>query len=398
MTRLLIHGADIVTATTILKRHSLLCADGKIERIIPENQAGELQAEEWVDAAGNYLVPGFIDLHIHGACNFWVDTGPAAVEALSRLLPQYGVTGFLPTLCPRTSKQDDLALLASLAKLDSSGAAFLGFFLEGHFLALNGAIPAVVKNNDGKARVEALLNAASPYRIVFAVSPELDGMPELIATMTGKRALAFITHTAANAEQTLKAIAAGAVHATHFYNVFPYPGDPEPGVRGCGTIEAVYASPQVSVDFILDGEHVAPIAVKMALACKGGDRVSLITDANMCAGLPPGKYQAMFGRETEVRYGGGPARGIDPPGLVGSGLTMDRVLRNALKFLDVDLPQAVKMVSANPARVLGLEHVKGRIEAGYDADLAMLDQNLQVQNCWVGGRNVFQGKMERGCA
>jgi len=163
-------------------------------------------------------------------------------------------------------------------------------------------------------------------------------------------------------------------------------------VRTCGAVEAVLADPRVSVDFILDGEHVHPVAAEMALQCKGPDRVCLITDANIGAGLPPGRYRFL---DAEVRfaYEGGPARLTEnsylPGGLAGSGLTMDRALRNALRLLGVDLPQAVRMVSGNPARVLGMSDRKGQIREGFDADFVLLDEDIEVVSTWVGGECRF---------
>ncbi len=130
----------------------------------------------------------------------------------------------------------------------------------------------------------------------------------------------------------------------------------------------------------------------MALQCKGEGGVALITDSNIGSGLPPARY--MFGQdEVEIKYPGGPARMTEnsrfPCGLAGSGLTMDRVMRNAVERLGVELAQAVRMVSANPAKVLGLENRKGQIAEGFDADLVLLNQNLEVEQTWVAGKTVF---------
>ena len=167
-------------------------------------------------------------------------------------------------------------------------------------------------------------------------------------------------------------------------------------IRGCvpaARSRAILADPRASVDFILDGEHVDPVAVRMALACKGPDRVCLVSDANRGAGLPPGRYR--FGRhEVEFAYEGGPARftaehPAAPGALAGSGLTLDRAVRNAIELLGVDLPLAIRMASANPAGVLGLSERKGRIEAGLDADLVLLDRDLIPVKTWVGGHSKW---------
>lgn len=389
---LLIRNARIVAKETIVEGYSVYCAGGSIEKILPEGEGRSLAADETVDACGMYLSPGFIDMHIHGAKNLSVDKGREPLENLCRVLPRYGVTGFLPTVCPAPSEEEDLRLLTSLAGAKSEGTEILGFFLEGHFLALTGAIRSIPENRS-KERVDKLIEALKPYKAVFGISPEVEGIVGLLPFMTGQGYPAFITHTAATVEETEKAIKAGAVHATHFYDVFPYPGEKDLGVRACGSVEAVLASSLASVDFILDGEHVHPVAVKMALACKGREKVCLVTDANINAGLPPGSYKGLGDIDVDVAYEGGPARmgkGSSYPGaLAGSGLTMDQAVRNAVKLLEVDIPQAVAMASSNPARVLGLHKSKGAIAEGYDADMVLLDQGLKVAGCWVGGRRCF---------
>lgn len=395
MSSVLINNAKIILKDTVLENYSVYCIDDRIVKIISAAEGERLNAQEIIDASGMYLAPGYIDLHTHGTKEMLIDKGRDHLEGMCKVLPQYGVTGFLPSVCPAPSESDDIELLSSLSNVVSEGTNILGFFLEGHFLALTGALNGIPKNKT-RERVESLLAAAEPYKVVFGVSPEIEGISKLIPSMTQKGYPAFITHTMATVEQTEKAIKAGAVHATHFYDVFPYPGEKDPGVRTCGTVEAILASPDTSVDFILDGEHVDPVAVKMALVCKGRERVCLITDANLNAGLPPGKYHSFGDYGIDVFYEGGPAR-MDkesrfPGSLAGSGLTMDRVVRNAVKLLDVDIPQAVAMASSNPARVLGLHNKKGFIKEGYDADMIMLDSELNVVRCWVGGKCCYDSK------
>ncbi len=389
MSTLLIKNASVVLQDSLLLKHWVLCEDNVIRLIGNERAFDGIRADEEVDANENYIAPGFIDMHIHGACNYLVDKGKSQMEELSGILPRFGVTGFLPTVCPLNSDDEDVGFISSLAEAKSIGASILGIFFEGHFLALTGAIPVIPKHGDRVQRAKRLLEASKPYKAIFSISPELEGIEELIPYMARDNTPVFITHTAADARQTEKAIELGACHATHFYDVFPYQGEKEPGVRGCGAVEAVMAHPHVSVDFILDGEHVDPIAVKMALACKGSDRVCLITDANMSAGLPPGVYEGALGLEVEVFYEGGPARCTDkckyPGSLACSGLTMNMAVKNAVRFLGADIPLAVKMASCNPARVLGMHDRKGLVAEGYDADLVMLDEELNVLKCWVGG-------------
>lgn len=392
MGSVLISNAQIVLRDRILYGHSVYISGNKIEKILPSADAGLIEADEVVDAAGMYLAPGYIDLHIHGVRKLLADRGVGEIEEICGIIPQYGVTGFLPTLTPTISEDEDIELLNSLSGINSKGANILGFFLEGHFLSLTGALSGRVLKKSAKT-INKLMEAAKPYKIVFGISPEVDGICELIPVMTQNGYPAFITHTMATVEQTEAAIRAGATHATHFYDVFPYPGEKDPGVRTCGAVEAVLANTETSVDFILDGEHVHPAAVKMALACKGKDKVCLITDSNVNAGLPPGKYHGFGDYGIEVFYEGGPARmdneSRTPGALAGSGLTMDRAVRNAVKMLGVDIPQAVAMASSNPSRVLGLQNRKGFIKESYDADMVLLNNDLEVVRCWICGECCF---------
>ena len=391
MSRLIIKNANLILLDRVLANHSVLCEEGKIVRTAPANDFPQDAAATVIDASGKYLAPGLIDLHTHGLHNYRIDNGPDDLENMCKLLPQYGVTGFLPTVCP-LPKPELTEFLGRLAKVKSQAAVILGFHLEGPFLTLTGALPREAIGISEPERVNALIRAASPYRAVFSIAPDFEAVDELIPIMAQNGTAVFMTHTKANVSQTQSAVALGAKHATHFYDVFPAPSETDPGVRPCGAVEAILADPGVSVDFILDGEHVDPVVVKMALQCKGPDKVCLITDANVGAGLPPGKYTS-FGREIEFAYQGGPARMTeksDKPGvLAGSGLTMNLAVRNALEMLAVDLPQAIRMASTNPAKVLGVENI-GQIEVGFDADMFLLDDDCQVLQTWIAGECCYK--------
>ena len=377
----------IVTPTGILD--GVICIkDGIITKVGTEIPAGVKK----IDLGNAFIVPGFIDLHMHGLHRFLIDNGPEDLAEICRILPRYGVTGFLPTVAP-LPKGEDSGFLRTLANVHSEGAAILGFHLEGPFLKLLGALPPEALGKADPERVSALIKAAKPYPAVFSISPDFENITDLIPLMVADNTPVFMTHTAANVEQTQAAIEAGVRHATHFYDVFPCPAETDPGVRPCGAVEAVLADERVSVDFILDGVHVNPVAIRMALACKSPDGVCLITDSNVGAGLPPGRY--IFGKsgEIEMAIEGGPARLTDnnnmPGGLAGSGLTMDRTLRNAVSMAGVDLVQAIRMVSTNPAKVIGIDDRKGKIQEGYDADLVVLDEQLNVKQTWIGGKENF---------
>ena len=346
-----------------------------------------------VDMGQAYIVPGFIDLHIHGIHTSLIDNGKEALADVCRILPQYGVTSFLPTLTPRP-KGEDAQFLSELAKTTTEGAEIAGFHLEGPFLKITGALNSDTLAHSDTGRLVALIEAAKPYRAIFSISPDTAGIEKLIPLMAANNTPVFMTHTAATVEETQRAIELGARHATHFYDVFPCPAVTEPGVRPCGAVEAILADKRVSVDFILDGVHVDPVAVKMALACKenGNGKVCLITDSNVGAGLEPGHF--VFGNSGEIRFAckGAPARSVKDNTLAGSGLTLDQALRNAVKWLDINLCEAVQLLSANPAKVAGIDHKKGKLAAGYDADFVALNDKLEVLQTWINGKCFFKKK------
>ncbi len=391
-----IENVALVLEDGIREGSSILVEGGEIRAVDLARGGGaaERRGARVVDGKGGYLAPGFIDLHLHGLLDRLIDRGPRDLAEICRLLPRFGVTGFLPTLTPLPPGRD-AEFLRSLSGVRSEGSHILGFFLEGPFLSLTGALPRDAIGTPTRERVTALIEAARPYRAIFAAAPDLEGVLPLIPLMAREGAPVFLTHTAAGTRQTLEAIEAGVSHATHFYDVFPQPRETDPGVRPCGAVEAVLASPRVTVDFILDGEHVDPVAVRMALACKGPTGVSLITDANLGAGLPPGTYTGLGGTEVSFAYPGAPARmtakSPQPGALAGSGLTLDRAVRNAVRLLDIPVHQAVAMASTNPARVLGLYGRKGCIRAGGDADLVLLSRDLEVRRTWVAGVSRFEG-------
>ena len=389
---LIIDHANVILENAVLPDTAVEIVGGQIHRVRPAGRPQGFPDDRYVDARGRHLAPGFIDMHIHGMHRYLVDEGPADMAAIAAILPQYGVTGFLPTVCPLPPGRD-ATMLADLARNAACpGASILGFHLEGPFLTLTGAISPDALGPADPVRVEALIAAAAPYPAIFSIAPDMEGIEPLVRIMSRAGAPVFMTHTQASVVETQRAIAAGACHATHFYDVFPVPPVTEGGVRPCGAVEAILAAPGVSVDFILDGVHVDPVAVQMALQCKGPDRVCLITDAMVGAGSPPGRYT--FGNQevvfTEI---GMPARLANcanrTGGLAGSGLTLNLAVRNAVKMAGVSLPQAVRMASANPAQVLRLAHRKGRLQPGYDADLTLFDDAFGIQQTWVGGVSVF---------
>ena len=373
-------------------RGSLLLSDGRIARIDTSVSPDTTPGATVIDGAGGLLTPGLIDLHTHGIGTHLYERSPEDLHAAARLLPRFGTTCVLPTLY-RVMSRPSFGLLEALADAlpQVRGVSMPGLHLEGPFLALPGAgaetIPGDVQ------LLKDLLAACRGRALAMSISPDTPNILPVIEHLRERRIAPLITHTRATVEQTQAAIAAGAVHATHFYNVFPAPAETEPGCRACGAVEAILADSRVSVDFIADGVHVPPVAIRAALAAKGAAGVMLITDSNIGAGLPPGEYETTWG--FRVRVAPGDAARIGTPGhpayglLAGSALTMDQGVRNLARWLPSLAEHDLwSLATANPARLIGLEH-KGVVLAGADADLVLWDDVWRAVRTWVAGRCVW---------
>ena len=375
---------------------SILIRDGVIAEIDP-HQDHACDQTEIIEGRGGLLTPGLIDIHTHGIEQHLYETCPEDLIGGVGSVARYGVTSVLPTLY-RVLDEQSLEHLATLAGAAGrcQGASVPGFHLEGPFLAIAGA-GAHTRDAD-MGLLDAILAAADRRVAAMSVSPETPGILPVIERLTDEGVSVFITHTRATAEQTQAAIDAGARHATHFYDVFPVPEETDPGVRPVGAVEAILADRRVSVDFIADGIHVHPMAIRAAVAAKGPSGVLLITDSNLGAGLPDGVYDSPWGYQikvstdnaTRIHDADHPHHGL----LAGSNLTMDQGMRNLLTWLDLPAHEVWAMGTRNPAELLGLNG-KGRIRAGSDADLVLWDDStnqLTVAAVWVGGECVYDRK------
>lgn len=393
MNDLLIMNVRCHTFTEDQSEHSVWIQNGQIVSFDPSSQQLSSNVPR-VDGGGRLLTAGLIDLHIHGIEQWLFESGPDALVDGVNALAKYGVTTVLPTLY-RVMSEDQFEVLSTLSEaLDNClGVNVAGFHLEGPFLKLSGA---GAQTRDGDvAYLDRLIEATQGRISAMSISPDTPGVLPVIRHLVKQGIAVFMTHTQADVDQTLAAIEAGARHATHFYDVFPAPEIIEAGVRPVGCVETILADPKVSVDFIADGVHVHPMAIKMALATKGADGVILITDANIGAGLGEGVYDTPWGFTVRVREGD--AARIDLPGdrrhgsLAGSALTMPRGIANLRQWLKIPDDQVWAMATRNPAHRMGWLN-KGVLTVGSDADLVIWDdddQGLRPWKTFVGGRCVF---------
>lgn len=350
-----------------VERIDVLTADGRIEKMGHGLVAKDAQA---FDGRGKILMPGFIDIHVHGANGFDVmDADAAALSGIAQALPKEGVTAFVATTMTQTEGRIARAVETAGKYRSAQGEAeLLGIHLEGPFLSPE---QAGAQNPEHFLKPELDLfnhwQALGGGRIrIVTLAPELEGADKFIAGLEASGVIASIGHSAATYEQT---VASNAQHVTHLFNQMTAFHHREPGVVGAAMLDSRFR-----VELIADLIHSHPAAVKLAYQQIGAGRLILITDAMRAKGLGYGNYD--LGGQTVVVDETG-AR-IQTGRLAGSVLTMDRALRNVRDLAQCSLPELAQMSSGNAAAALGL-HGKGKIARGMDADLVLMTEALEVE-------------------
>lgn len=349
--------------------------NGRIHRV--EAAAPDASA----DLACPLLAPGFIDLHIHGCRGFDTMGGAEHIRGMARALPEYGVTGFLPTTVAASIPDTRLALKGAAELMEASpGARVLGCHLEGPFLNpfRKGAQPEAFLLPPSLSAYEALTEGYRHAVRMMTIAPELPGAPELMEALKGEIVLSA-GHTNATFEQLLGAVGRGLSQITHLFNAMSPLSHRAPGAAG-----AALSSEALCVQVIADLVHLHPAVLRLIRQCKPQGNCLLITDAIEATGMPDGTYRLGFNK---VLVKGNEARLPDGT-LAGSVLTMDRAVRNMISAGGADLAQALGMASRNPADALGIPDM-GRIQPGARADLVFLDQDLTVRSTMVDGRILF---------
>lgn len=338
-----------------------------------------------VDLGGRWVAPGFIDLHNHGGAGaHYGDSDLAAYHTVARFAASHGTTGLLAGLgaAPPDRLARSVAMAAAaMAEQQQAEAAILGIHLEGPFLSQvrRGSMnPAYLRAPDPE-EMATLRKAADGALRLVSLAPELPGAEELTRSLAEAGVTVALAHTDATYEQAMAVIHAGATHAIHTFNGMRPLHHREPGVLG-----AVLTEPTVTCEAITDGYHLHPSIIRLLYQAKGPEGMVLITDAVEAAGMPDGLYD--LGNGHAIRVAEGKVELADGSSLAGSTLTMDRAVRNAVKFLGVSVTTAVTMASLTPARVIGLHGRKGRLQAGWDADLVVLSEDLEVAATMVAGR------------
>jgi len=383
MSTLLIHAARAFTPTTEISDAGILIHGDTIEAIGPRSGMTLPAGAQEIRAAGKTAVPGFIDVHIHGAGGHDVMEGTdAALRSITRKVSEYGTTSLVATTVTASTDQTLRAVegisgyIAQQHETEEPRAEVLGIHFEGPFISKRrGVHPSQWIQLPSAETLSRFLKAAAGNARILTIAPEVLGAAPCIDAAREAGLIVSMGHTDATYEQARAAMARGARSATHVYNAMRPFSHRDPGVIG-----AVLTSPEVNAELIADGVHVDEAAMKLLLLAKGAAHVTLVSDGLSATGMPDGKY--MLG-EFEVTVSGGVCRNADGV-LAGSTLTLDRALRNIVA-LGIPLPDAVRMLTLNPASLLGIEFKKGSLRVGADADILLLDESLHLAGVWARG-------------
>ena len=367
----------VLAGEQIISARAVLLSDGRIEAVTELNDPRCRDAQR-IDLQNLILLPGFIDVQVNGGGGVLFNDDPSveSIRAIGAAHRQFGTTGFLPTLISDDLDTIGQAISAVQASLDAHSSSALGIHIEGPFLnwARRGVHdPKHLRRLDNG--VISLLCSLRGGRTVLTLAPEMTTV-DMIAQLAAGGILVSAGHSDANYAQTSAAIEHGVRGFTHLFNAMAPLTPREPGIVGAALYDQT-----TWCGIIVDGHHVDPVMLKLALRCKRHDRFMLVTDA-----MPPvGSSAPTFilqGRTIHVVDG---VCRDDNGTLAGTALDMATAVRNAVSLLGLQLAEAARMASEYPAAFLGLERELGRIAPGYRADLVLLDDTLHVQRTWVAG-------------
>jgi N-acetylglucosamine-6-phosphate deacetylase len=388
---LLVHNARTVDADGIVRDRWVYAADGLIAAVghgggwrdRPDfdlgSRTGVGHSTQVVDAGGNTLVPGFIDLHAHGGGGHRFEDGLPELEAALTTHRRHGTTRSVVSLAS-SDLQSTARALADVAGLARRDGRVLGSHLEGPYLSPHrcGAHDPAALRVPELDEVDALVRAAEGTLRQVTIAPELPGALPAISRLTSEGVVCAVGHTDADYARARAAFDAGATLLTHAYNAMPGIGH-----RAPGPVVAAFDDERVYLEIINDGQHIDPRVVALTFAAARG-RVAMVSDAMAAAGLGDGVYR-LGGREVAVK--GGVARLTGSTSLAGSTVTLGQSLPRAIAA-GVSEIETVAAVTSVPAAALGLGHRFGRVRVGYAADLVLLDPSWAVDRVFSDGTEV----------
>jgi len=387
-----IFNGKIITPNGIIDNGALLIKDGVIHTVVQGNP--EVDGAEEIDAGGQYVSAGFIDLHVHGGGGHdFMDNTVEAFLGVAATHVKYGTTSMYPTTLSST-KQDILDTIATYQlAMDKNvdGSQFLGLHLEGPYFAMSqrGAQdPKYIRNPDPEEYEDILADNKVVKR--WSAAPELDGAIEFARYLLSKNILPALAHTDAVYDEVLEGYNNGYTLATHLYSGMS-------GVtrrnayRYAGVVESAFLIDGMSVEVIGDGIHLPAPLLKLIYKIKGAGKIALITDAMRAAGMPPG--DSILGglkNGLKVIVEDGVAKLPDRTAFAGSVTTADCLVRNMVNIAGVTIAEAVKMITETPAEIMGVSDRKGSLVIGKDADVVIFNDNIEIETTIIKGKVIYQ--------
>ena len=376
---MLIKNCNIIYLDKI-EKGNVLIEDGKIKEINPSNT----NDTNVIDAEGLYLSPGFIDVHIHGAGG--CDTMDGTVESLNTIaktIVKHGTTSFTPTTMTVAAEdiRKSMEVIKKLKEEGTEGANILGAHLEGPFIS-----PKAIGAQNPKfllapsvENYNKIVGDCSDAVVSITMAPEVEGAKELIKYLSDNGVTVSMGHTKATYNEAVEGIKCGVCHSTHLFNAMTPLTHREPGVVGA-TFDT-----DITTETISDGIHISYPALRIAYKQKGTDKVLLVSDAMEACGMPDGKY-SLGGQDVIVKNGA--ARLLDGT-LAGSVLTLDKAVKNIYNNSNYALNEVVRMATYNSAKHCNVEDHKGLIKEGYDADILLFNEDIEIKKVFVGGKEVY---------
>jgi len=369
----------VLRDSTLVAGQCVLIEGSRILDIVPDSHPSCRDAAP-VDLGGQLLLPGFIDLQVNGGGGVLFNDAPSvdSIRQIGEAHRRFGTTGFMPTLISADLDVVGRAIAAARGAIQAGVPGVLGIHIEGPFLNVERKgvhDPAKLRELDTSAL--GLLTSLGTGRTLVTLAPEMT-TPEIIRKLATAGIIVSAGHTNATYVEVVQALRHGLTGFTHLFNAMSQLTGREPGVVG-----AALESLDSWCGIIVDGEHISPVVLRLAMRCKPTSRFMLVTDAMPSVGTDARSFK-LQGRDITVSG----SVCLDEDGrLAGSNIDMASCVRNAVSLLGVSLPEAVRMASLHPAEFLGLAHELGRIEPGYRANLVLADDRLNVLETWIEGRS-----------
>lgn len=377
----LIRNINLINPYEIFFGYSVVVDKDKIVDIGMEGNINIENIDLVIDGKGNFLAPGFVDIHNHGNIGFDImDCTEEAIDNIGKFHLQNGVTSYLGTVI--TSSYENMSnAIENLAgyRNKEDFSQLIGIHLEGPFFSLDkkGAQPGKYIKSPNMEEIKEILHVSKGYLKMVSIAPEIHGALDIISYLRSKDIIVALAHSNGSFEEAEAGINYGATVATHLYNGMREFNHREPGIIG-----AVLLDERVYCEIIYDRIHLHDAAVKIAIKMKGINKIVLVSDAMMAAGLSDGDYE-LGGQKVIVKDG--TAR-LETGNLAGSTLNLRDAVYNMIHYLNIPIKDAIRMASLSPAKAIGIDKYKGSIEIGKDADMILIDKDINILGTMVMGK------------